>query len=75
MLWEDFWAGTRTIELTETITAHAGHLAGRHTLGGADAVPLGSLLVVGAAETLFAVWDQKLRTGAQAVGVRLAPMA
>jgi|SRR5665647_88542 len=75
VLWEDFWAATRTVELTETITAHAGHLASRHALRGADAVHLASLLAVGAAETLFAVWDQKLRTGAEAAGVRLAPMA
>ena len=75
MLWEDFWAATRTVELTETITAHAGHLASRHALRGADAVHLASLLAVGAAETLFAVWDQNLRTGAEAAGVRLAPMA
>jgi uncharacterized protein len=34
-MWEDFWAATRTVELTETITAHAGDLAGRrsHFLG------------------------------------------
>lgn len=24
VLWEDFWAAARTVELTETITAHAG---------------------------------------------------
>ena len=41
----------------ETITAHAGHLASRHALRGADAVHLASLLAVGLAETLFAVWD------------------
>jgi uncharacterized protein len=74
-LWENFWAATRTVELTETITAHAGHLASRHALRGADAVHLASLLAVGVAETLFAVWDQKLRTGAEAAGVRLAPLA
>lgn len=73
--WEDFWAATRTVELTETITAHAGDLASRHALRGADAVHLASLLAVGAAETLFAVWDQRLRAGAEAAGVRLAPMA
>ena len=75
VLWEDFWAATRTVQLTETITAHAGHLASRHALRGADAVHLASLLAVGAAETLFAVWDQQLRIGAEAAGVRLAPMA
>jgi len=74
-MWEDFWAATRTVELTEIITAHAGHLASRHALRGADAVHLASLLAVGAAETLFAVWDQKLRTGAEAAGARLAPKA
>jgi predicted nucleic acid-binding protein len=74
-MWDDFWAATRTVELTETICAHAGHLAGRHGLRAADAVHLASLLAVGAAETLFAVWDQKMRTGAEAAGVRLAPMA
>jgi uncharacterized protein len=73
--WEDYWAATRTVELTEQITAHAGRLAGEHALRGADAVHLASLLVVGAGETLFAVWDQRLRAGAQAAGVRLAPAA
>ena len=73
--WEDFWAATRAVELTETIAAHAGHLASRHALRAADAVHLASLLAVGAAETLFAVWDQHLRIGAEAAGVRLALMA
>ena len=75
VLWEDFWAGTRTVELTETITAHAGHLASRYALRGADGVHLASLLAVGAGEALFAVWDQRLRNGAEAAGIRLAPMA
>ena len=75
VMWEDFWAATRTVELTETVAAHAGQLASRHALRGAHAVHLASLLAVGAAETLFAVWDQQLRTGAEAAGIRLAPMA
>jgi len=74
-MWEDFWAATRTVELTETVTVRAGQLASQHALRGADAVHLASLLAVGAAETLFAGWDQRLRTGAEAAGVRLAPMA
>lgn len=72
-LWEDYWAATRTVELTESLTAHAGALAAQHALGGADAVHLASLLAVGTADTLFAVWDQRLRAGAQAAGVQLAP--
>lgn len=74
LAWEEYWAATRTVELTERVTAHAGQLAGQHSLGGADAVHLASLLAVGVGETLFAVWDQRLRAGAQAAGVRLAPV-
>lgn len=73
--WEDFWAATRPVELTVAIAAHAGQLASQHALRGADAVHLASQLAVAAAETIFAVWDQRLRAGAKAVGVRLAPMA
>lgn len=72
--WQDYWAATRTVELTDAVTAHAGDLAGEHSLRGADAVHLASLLAVGAAETLFAVWDQRLRAGAQTAGVQLAPV-
>jgi len=74
-VWEDYWAATRTIELTEAVTGHAGQLARQHSLRGADAVPLASLLAVGAAATLFAVWDHQLRAGAQTAGVQLAPAA
>ena|SRR3712207_429336 len=71
--WERFWDATRPIELTAAVTAHAGELAGRYALRGADAVHLASLLAVGRDATVFAVWDRRLRTGAHAAGVRLAP--
>jgi uncharacterized protein len=71
--WEGYWAATRTIELTEVVAAHAGQLAAQHSLRGADAVHLASLLAVGADHTLLAVWDQRLREGAHAAGVQLAP--
>jgi uncharacterized protein len=71
--WEDYWAAARVVELTGRVTAHAGRLASEHALRGADAVHLASLLAVGGGGTLFAVWDQRLRAGAQALGVRLAP--
>lgn len=73
--WEDYWAATRPVELTELVAAHAGRLAGQHALRGADAVHLASLLAVGIEATMFAVWDQRLRAGAQAAGVRVAPVA
>ncbi len=71
--WERYWAATRAVELSESVTARAGQLAARHALRGADAVHLASMLAVGAADTVFAVWDQRLRAGAQAARVRLAP--
>lgn len=74
-IWEGFWAAARTVELTEAITAHAGHLAASYALRGADAVHLASLLAIGAADTIFAVWDRRLRAGAHAAGARLAPRA
>jgi predicted nucleic acid-binding protein len=71
--WEDYWAATRPVELTEPVAAHAGRLAVDHALRGADAVHLASLFALGGAETVFAVWDQRLRDGAHTAGVRLAP--
>lgn len=71
--WEGYWASTRPVELTEAVTAHAGQLAGRHALRGADAIHLASVLAVDPTHTLFAVWDQRLRDGAQSEGVHLIP--
>lgn len=73
LAWEEYWAATRPVELTNVVTAHAGQLATQHALRGADAVHLASLLAVGITEMLFAVWDQRLRAGARAVGVPVAP--
>lgn len=74
-LWEDFWAATRPVEVTEAIAAHAGELAREYALRGADALHLASLVAVSSAETVFAVWDGRLRAGAQAAGIQLAPTA
>jgi uncharacterized protein len=50
--WENYWAATRAVELTESVTVRAGQLASQRALRGADAVHLASLLAVGAAKTL-----------------------
>ncbi|HEU0104051.1 MAG TPA: type II toxin-antitoxin system VapC family toxin [Mycobacteriales bacterium] len=73
--WEHYWAATLAVELTEAVTVHAGQLAGEHALRGADAVHLASLYAVGAEDTLFAVWDRRLRDGARGLDVRLVPPA
>jgi len=71
--WEEFWAETRVVELIEPLTMHAGELADVYALRGADAVHLASILAIGAADTLFAAWDTRLRSGARAAGLQLAP--
>lgn len=72
-VWEEYWAATRPVELTEGITARAGQLAGEHALRGADAVHLASALAVRTQQLVFAAWDQRLRAGVEAAGIRLAP--
>jgi uncharacterized protein len=73
--WEDYWAATRAVELTEKIATRAGQLAGERALRGADAVHLASALAIGTDELLFAAWDERLRSGAEATGIRLVPEA
>ncbi|MGH7919392.1 MAG: type II toxin-antitoxin system VapC family toxin [Candidatus Dormibacteraceae bacterium] len=73
-VWEEFWSAIRVVELTETITADAGELASRHALRSADAVHLASARAIGGDDTLFAVWDQRLRSGAETIGLNVAPV-
>lgn len=71
--WRGYWASVRRIGLTPAVAEAAGVLAGAHALGGADAVHLASALALGDDEVVFAVWDQRLRGGVRAAGLRLAP--
>ncbi|MGI8524232.1 MAG: type II toxin-antitoxin system VapC family toxin [Nocardioides sp.] len=71
--WKEYWAATRAVELTETITLGAGQLAAEHALRGADAVHLASALALGTQELLFASWDHRLRSGVEGAGIQLAP--
>ncbi len=73
--WEGFWAATRAVELTDAVTMQAGELASSHALRGADAVHLASAIAVGVHDTVFAVWDDRLRAGAEAAGIRVVPAA
>ncbi|WP_102145894.1 type II toxin-antitoxin system VapC family toxin [Mycobacterium hubeiense] len=72
-MWDDYWAATRAVQLTETVAQHAGHWATAHALRGADAVHLASVLAVGVDDTVFAVWDEGRRAAARQAAVRLAP--
>ena len=70
---DEYWSATRPVELTRSVERHAGQLAARHALRGADAVHLASALVLGDADLILAVWDRRLHAGAGSVGLRLAP--
>ncbi|MBV9379111.1 MAG: type II toxin-antitoxin system VapC family toxin [Streptosporangiaceae bacterium] len=71
--WEEYWAAIRPVELTAAVEQHAGRLAGRHALRGADAVHLASALAIADPELVVAVWDRRLHAGATAAGLRVAP--
>ncbi len=71
--WEEFWAATRPVELTQAVERRAGELASLHALRGADAVHLASALVIEDPDLLMAVWDRRLHAGAGANGLRMAP--
>jgi predicted nucleic acid-binding protein len=71
--WEEFWAATRPVELTLAVEKHAGELAGKHALRGADAVHLASALAIGDPDLIIAAWNRRLHAGALAAGISVAP--
>ena len=71
--WEDFWAAIRPVELTPSVERHAGRLAAKWALRGADAVHLASALALDSPNLVVAVWDRRLRTGAVAEHLGVAP--
>ncbi|HWC12275.1 MAG TPA: type II toxin-antitoxin system VapC family toxin [Acidimicrobiales bacterium] len=72
--WEEFWRATRPVELTPAVERHAGELAARYALRGADAVHLASALAISDPGLIVAVWDRRLRAGALAVRLGVAPL-
>lgn len=71
--WEDYWAAVRPVEFTAAVEQHAGRLAGKHALRGADAVHLASALAIGEPGLVVAVWDRRLHAGMRAAGTAVAP--
>jgi hypothetical protein len=71
--WEEFWRATRPVELTTEVERHAGDLAARHRLRGADAVHLACALAVAATDLVVAVWDRRLHAGATTMQLATAP--
>lgn len=71
--WNQFWSATRVVELTADIAEEAASLAGRHAVGGADAVHLASAMTMVEAAPILAAWDARLRTAAVDAGLAVAP--
>jgi uncharacterized protein len=71
--WEEYWPATRPVELTRSVERHAGQLAAQHALRGADAVHLASALAIKDPGLILAAWDRRLRAGASAAGLPIAP--
>ncbi len=71
--WEEYWSATRPVELTPAVEHSAGQLAARHALRGADAVHLASALAASQPGIILAAWDRRLRDGARAAGLAVAP--
>jgi uncharacterized protein len=71
--WERYWTSVQTVELSSDVATHAGELAERHGLRGADAVHLASALVLRPLGVVMAVWDRRLHTGAVAERIGVAP--
>jgi predicted nucleic acid-binding protein len=73
--WAQFWAAVRPVEFTRGVGRHAGDLARRRALRGADAVHLASALAIDARDLVVAVWDRRLHDGARAEELTVAPAA
>lgn len=71
--WDAYWSAVRPVELTDAVATSAGRLSAQYALRGADAVHLASVLAVGARHAVLAAWDDRLRAGAEAAGVQVAP--
>lgn len=72
-MWETLWSEVRPVELTASVEQEAGRLARTHSLRGADAVHLASALAVAGPGLVVTAWDRRLRAGASAAGLAVAP--
>jgi predicted nucleic acid-binding protein len=71
--WDEFWAATRAVELSDRIGEAAGTLAKQWALRGADAIHLASALAIADGKVVLAAWDRRLATGGTAAGLRVVP--
>lgn len=72
-LWMSYSGSIQWVELSSQISRHAAALVDLRPLKGADAVHLASGLALGADDTLFAAWDQRLWAAARDEGLHVVP--
>ncbi|MBA3741791.1 MAG: type II toxin-antitoxin system VapC family toxin [Sporichthya sp.] len=73
-LWSQQWSEMSVIQLTPAVASTGGQLAARHALKGSDAVHLASAAALADGNAVFVAWDQRLRAGALAEGLSVAPV-
>jgi predicted nucleic acid-binding protein len=71
--WERYWSAVRPVEMTLAVERSAGAAAESFRLRGADAVHLASALALEDPQVLVVAWDRRLREGALAAGLTVAP--
>lgn len=71
--WEIYWSAVRPVELTAEVARRAGVAVKEHSLRGVDGVHLASVFAVPTPDIVMAVWDRRLRDGALAAGLQVAP--
>ena len=71
--WEHYWAAVRPVEFTQVVQTAAGRLPKKHSLRGADAVHLASVLALATANVVVAVWDLRLHAAVVSEALAVAP--
>ncbi|MFV1970034.1 MAG: type II toxin-antitoxin system VapC family toxin [Acidimicrobiia bacterium] len=72
--WEELWEALMIVIPRRGLLVDAGGEAERHHLRGYDAVHLSSALTLGSSHVVIAAWDDRLRDGAAAAGLSVAPL-
>lgn len=71
--WAQHLRSVELIELSVIVGDRAADLAVEHTLSGADAVHLASVLMLAQAEPVLITWDRRLAAAAATAGLSVAP--
>ena len=71
--WDDYWAATRVVELTEMVERAAARLIATTSLGFLGALHVASASAVGDRDLIVVTWDPEVGSAATDAGLRRAP--